>query len=57
MEEFYFEKIINILFKNEKLNISQNTLEKVDNCYNFLKEFVFPATLLRLQESLQYPYS
>lgn len=39
MEEFNFEKIINILFKNEKLNISQNTLEKVDNCYNFLKEF------------------
>lgn len=34
-----FKQIINILFNNEKLNIEQEKLSKVEECYNFLKDF------------------
>jgi len=39
MADFDFIQIKNILFNKEKLNIEQETLSKVEGCYNFLKDF------------------
>ena len=39
MADFDFIQIKNILFNKEKLNIEQETLSKVEGCYNFLMDF------------------